>query len=199
VTKGNSQSDETLIDRFRDGDEAALRELFDRYEGAVRTRVDRRIPPALKRKFSARDALQETYLTVVRRIDDFEPRGDGAFGAWMGRIALSALRDEIRRYRATARRGARQEVTKGARPDTQLFEGGGPSPSQFAMGRELELRLERAMASLPGDYREALRLVQARRLTLREAAGEMGRSREAMKKLYARAVARLAALMEGPG
>ena len=64
------------------------------------------------------------------------------------------------------------------------------------MGRELELRIKAAMAALPEDYREALRLVQARRLTLREAAEEMGRTREAMKKLYARAVAKLASLME---
>jgi RNA polymerase sigma-70 factor (ECF subfamily) len=192
----DKRSDDELIEGFRGGDESALRDLFDRYEGMVRGRVDRRIPADLKRKFAVEDILQETYLTVFRRIGDFESRGDGAFGGWVATIALYKLREEIRRFRETRRRGESREVTKGARPDTLYFQGGGPSPSEFAMGRELELRLEAAMARLAPDYREALTLVQAKRLTLREAAERMGRSREAMKKLYARAVAKLAAMME---
>ncbi|MEN8148611.1 MAG: sigma-70 family RNA polymerase sigma factor [Planctomycetota bacterium] len=187
--------DDALIARIRDGDEAALRPLFDRYEARVRARVERRIPADLKRKFAVEDILQEARLTAYVRIGDFESRGEGAFGAWLEKIALNKLREEIRRFRATRRRGDRQEVTKGARPDTVYFEGQDPSPSQFAMGRELELRLEAAMATLPEDYRRALDLVQAQRRTLREAAEEMGRSHEAMKKLYARAVAKLAAIL----
>jgi len=188
--------DDALIARIRDGDEAALRPLFDRYEGLLRSRLARRIPPDLTRKFAVEDILQETYLTAFIRIGDFESRGDGAFGAWLTKIALNKLREEIRRFRATRRRGERQEVTKGARPDTVYFQGQDPSPSQFAMGRELELRLEAAMATLSEDYRRALELVQAKRRTLREAAEEMGRSHEAMKKLYARAVAKLAAILD---
>ena len=188
--------DDALIARIRDGDEAALRPLFDRYEGLVRSRLVRRIPPDLTRKFAVEDVLQETYLTAFVRIGDFESRGDGAFGAWLTKIALNKLREEIRRFRATRRRGERQEVTKGARPDTVYFEGQDPSPSQFAMGRELELRLEAAIAALPEDYRRALDLVQAKGRTLREAAEEMGRSHEAVKKLYARAVAKLAVILE---
>jgi len=188
--------DEILIARVREGDESALRPLFDRYEGQVRARIRRRIPADLKRKFAVEDILQETYLTAYQRIGEFEHRGEGAFRAWISQIALYKLRDEIRRFRETRRRGERQEVSRGARPDTTFIQGTGPSPSQFAMGRELEARLEVAMAALPEDYREALTLVQARRLTLREAAESMGRSREAMKKLYARAVARLASQLE---
>lgn len=192
----DSDNDDALIARIRGGDEGALRPLFRRYEGPVRARIERRIPADLKRKFSVEDVLQETYLTAFVRIGDFESRGDGSFGAWLARIALNKLREEIRRFRSTRRRGERQEVTKGARPDTLWFQGRDPSPSQCAMGHELEVRLEAAMAALPDDYRRALELVQAKRRTLREAAAEMGRSHEAMKKLYARAVARLAAILE---
>ena len=46
------------------------------------------------------------------------------------------------------------------------------------------------------DDREILRLVQVEHLTLIEAADRMGRSYEATKKLYARALARLRALLE---
>lgn len=188
--------DHALIERFRGGDEAALRQLFDRHEPLVRRRIDAGIPADLKRKFSVEDVLQETWITAYRRFSDFESRGEGAFGAWIAQIAAFKLKEEIRRFRGTARRGSRREITRGARPDTMLIEGGSPSPSQQAMGRELELRLTAAITSLPEDYREALRLVQTQRLSLADAAERMGRSREAMKKLYSRAVGRLADLLE---
>ena len=46
------------------------------------------------------------------------------------------------------------------------------------------------MASLPPDYREVLRLAREEDLSLREVAERMGRSREAIKKLYGRALLR---------
>ena len=188
--------DDGLIERFRAGDEAALRLLFERYEPQVRLRIKGRIPLDLKRKFSVDDVLQETWITAFRRFSEFESRGEGAFGAWIGQIAIFKLKEEIRRFRGTARRGASREVSRGARPDTTWFQGANPSPSQHAMGREMELRLQAAITTLPEDYREALHLVQTQRLSLRDAAERMGRSREAMKKHYARAVGRLAAILE---
>jgi DNA-directed RNA polymerase specialized sigma24 family protein len=48
------------------------------------------------------------------------------------------------------------------------------------------------LKGLPEDYRRILELVQFEGLTLRDAAGRMGRSYEAAKKLYGRALSRFA-------
>ena len=48
------------------------------------------------------------------------------------------------------------------------------------------------MRALPDDYRNVLRMALEDGLTLKEAARRMGRSHEAVKKLYGRALARLA-------
>ena len=77
------------------------------------------------------------------------------------------------------------------------FEGRGPSPSEFAMGEELKSGVERAMEALPEDYKTILRLVQIEQLTLRDAGERIGRSREAAKKLYGRALNRHAELLDG--
>jgi len=53
------------------------------------------------------------------------------------------------------------------------------------------------MKGLPGDYRQVLQLVQLDHLALKEAAVSMGRSYEATKKLYGRAVAALARELDG--
>lgn len=189
--------DQVLIQRFRSGDESALKSLFMRYEPRLRGLLGQRLPVSMRRKLSVEDILQEAYLTAYTRISEFEARHDGAFGAWLEQIATFKLREQIRRYRNTYKRGAADEVTRGARPDTVLFAGKGPSPSEAAIGEELRTKAVRAMRELPDDYRRVIELVQVEHLTLRVAGERMGRSREAMKKLYGRALAKLAEAIDG--
>jgi len=61
---------------------------------------------------------------------------------------------------------------------------------------ELAERAKTAMADLPDDYRAVLRLAVDEQLPLRVVAQRMGRSREAVKKLYGRALARFTSAME---
>lgn len=188
--------DQILIQAFRGGDESALKALFVRHEPRLRGILGQRLPVSMRRKLSVDDILQETWLTAYTRIFDFEAAHDGSFKAWIEQIAVFKLREQIRRYRNTAKRGAADEVTRGARPDTVLFAGSGPSPSEAAIGEELRLKAVRALRELPDDYRTVIELVQVEQLTLRDAGERMGRSREAMKKLYGRALAKLAVALD---
>jgi len=189
--------DQVLIQRFRGGDESALRSLFARHEARLRGILGQRLPVSMRRKLSVEDILQETWLTAYTRITEFEAEHEGAFRAWIEQIATFKLREQIRRYRNTKMRGAADEVTRGARPDTVLFAGGGPSPSEAAIGEELRVSAIRALRGLSDDHRRVIELVQVEQLTLRQAGERMGRSREAMKKLYGRALAKLAEAIDG--
>ena len=194
----SSESDDLLlIQQFRDGDEFALKALLARHEPRLRGILGQRLPVSMRRKLSVEDILQETWLTAYTRIPEFEARHGGSFKAWIEQIAVFKLREQIRMYRNTAKRGAADEVTRGARPDTVLFAGNGPSPSEAAIGEELRLIAIRALRELPDDYRRVIELVQVEQLTLRQAGERMGRSREAMKKLYGRALAKLAEAIDG--
>lgn len=42
---------------------------------------------------SIEDVMQVTYIEVFLHIHEFQPRGDGAFHAWLRRIAENNLRD----------------------------------------------------------------------------------------------------------
>jgi len=189
-------SDEILIERVRDGDDAALRTLFERHDGMLRRRVQRQLPPALRRRVSTDDVLQEAHIVAFQRFGEFEERGAGAFAAWLGRIADLKVNEAIRCHLGTQKRGANREVSRGDRPDTAQFRGRGPTPSEDAIGRELRAAAERRLRELRPSQREILALIQADGLTLTQAALRMGRSYEATKKLYARALARLADLLD---
>lgn len=186
-------SEQDLLRRAKAGDQAALGELFDRHAGDVAALVRRRLPPALLRKISISDIVQETRIAAFGKCEAFEDRGDGAFRAWLAGIAEMEVRRTIRHYAATAKRAAGREVTREVRGETAGFAARGPSPSEVAIAGELHATALRALETLPEDYREVLRLTQFEGRTLREAAELMGRSREAVKKLYGRAMVRFTA------
>jgi RNA polymerase sigma factor (sigma-70 family) len=71
------------------------------------------------------------------------------------------------------------------------------SPSQAAVADEEQRVLGDAMAALPEDYAAVLRHVHVEGLTLAETGARMGRSADAARKLYARAMSELAARL-GP-
>ena len=182
-----------LVRRFREGDEAAFRVLFERYGGMASLRIARRLPARLRRKVSVADVLQDSLLAAFDGRDGLKDSTEEAFRAWILAIAESKAIDAIRRFEQAAKRDARREVTRTRRAQTSAVPGQIASPSQVAVGIEMQGIARDAMRRLSPDYQEVLRLTRHEHLTIGEAAERMGRSREATKKLYARAMSRFRA------
>lgn len=72
--------DSDLMARFRDGDEAALDSLFERYEGPVY----RFLFGILKDHHAAEDAMQETFVQALRHANQVQP---ATFRGWLFTIA----------------------------------------------------------------------------------------------------------------
>jgi RNA polymerase sigma-70 factor (ECF subfamily) len=184
-------SDEDLVKRIRGGDDAALRALSERITARLGSRIEQRLMPGMRRKIAASDILQEAYLSALPRLADFEDRGEGSFGAWFGKIVEAKIADAVRRHVDAGKRSVGREVTRAARCPTGRFAAPGPTPSQVAAGTELKGVVREALQKLPEDSREVIELLQGEGASLEEAATRLGRSREAVKKLYGRALARL--------
>ena len=187
--------DGELVRRTRAGDEHALQVLLDRHADRLRERIRRWLSPSTLRKISASDIQQDAYVVAYQRLEEFQDRGTGAFGAWLGRIVENKAKHAVRRFTGTAKRGGAGEVSRDGRAATANFVGRVPSPSQVAISAELEERARRAIAALALDYREIIRLRQTEHLSVQEAAARMGRTQAAVKKLYARALAQLARML----
>jgi RNA polymerase sigma-70 factor (ECF subfamily) len=89
----DAERDEALVRRFRDGEPAAFTELVRRHQQRVYSLCLRMLGDA----DSAADVAQDTFLTVLRKLDGF--RGDAAFTTWLHRVAVNACYDELRRKR----------------------------------------------------------------------------------------------------
>jgi RNA polymerase sigma factor (sigma-70 family) len=140
------ESTVALVIRARRGDEAALNDLFERYSKRLRIWAHGRLPDWARGPADTQDVVQDTLLNVIRRLDAFEPRHEGAF---LGYVRM-ALRNNITdRIRQAQRRGPTEPLAS-SRTSPE------PSPHDIAEGSELLERYEAALARLKPDQREAI-------------------------------------------
>ena len=91
-------ADELLVERAHAGDDRAFSTLVSRH----RDRVYRVALGVTRDEARARDAVQETFVQVFRRLDQL--REGGAFHTWLNRVTINAalmrVRAERRHHRA---------------------------------------------------------------------------------------------------
>jgi len=187
--------DEELVRRAREGDGEALQALLGRHTLRLLGRIRSRIEGGVMRKVAPSDILQEARLVAAERLAEFEDRGEGSFRHWLEKIVELKIREAVRRYAGTGKREVAREVTRSRLPKREPASAG-PTPSEVAMGEEFREAARLALEKLTPDQRRVLTLLRDRRLSVETAAGRLGRSPGAVKKLYGRALARLEELLD---
>jgi RNA polymerase sigma factor (sigma-70 family) len=155
--------------------------------------VRKRMGPELRAHESASDIVQSTCRELLREASHYEEHGEGAFQRWVRSAAEHKLQNRARHWRAQ-RRAGEGAALGGAEPEPAA-----PSaahPSHEASLREESERLMRAIAVLSPEQQHVLRRSQIDGLGHAELGAELGRSPEAARKLVARALARLATVLE---
>jgi RNA polymerase sigma-70 factor (ECF subfamily) len=191
-----------LIEDARQAEPGALDRLLESYRNYLRLVARAGIDPALRGKADPSDLVQETLLKAHLHFDRFQGRTEPELAAWLRQILARNLADLARRYRAAGTRGVSREhsLEDLFHPSSHAFGSllvpNGHSPSQSAQRRELGVVLVDALAKLTADYREVivLRTLEAR--AWEEVAQAMGRSPDAVRVLWARALKKLRPLIE---
>lgn len=143
-----AQSSIELVRLARAGDTAAQNELCIRYLPRLQRWAHGRLPAWARGALDTHDLVQDTFIQVLKRIGDFEPRHEGAFHGYLRQALLNRVRDEIRR----ANRHAPPQPLDSAKP------GADPSPLEEAIGHETLERYESALLRLKPTEREAIML-----------------------------------------
>jgi RNA polymerase sigma-70 factor (ECF subfamily) len=166
--------EDTLVDRARAGDRAALEQLLER----VQPRVFSFGMKMCGDREDAREVLQDTLLAVARSVRDF--RGKSSLSTWLYTIARSFC---IKR-----RRNPRPEDSLDASPElARQLTDPKATPEDATAGQQLERLLLEAMRELDPMYREVLVLRDGEGLTAPEVAGVLGISGDAVKSRLHRA------------
>jgi len=120
--------------------------------------------------------------------------------AWLRRILVRSLANQVKHYRRQARNHKRQEsleqlLDRSSTAIQQTLASSMNSPSEQASRREQAVLLANALSRLPDDYREAFIRRTLEHVPFPTIATEMGRSVGAVRMLWARSVKRLTELL----
>ena len=172
-----------LVVRLKAGDPAAFDAIYEAY----RPRLFGFLVRLSRRRDVAEDLLEETWLRLVTRSATLTD--DARLGPWLFTVARN-LYFSWRRSRAVD--VSRTSELDPAWPAPER----GDSPFEAAARRELERRVEAALARLPLRDRELLLLVGVEGLTPSEAAGVCGLPAVTLRARLHRAREKLAAEMD---
>jgi len=146
------EPDEALVISARVGTADAFDALVARHQDRVYNMAYR----ILGNREDALDLSQEVFLTVFKNLDHFEERS--RFGTWLYRVTVNRCRDELRRRSSIKHTRPASLDAMRSDDDARGVEPAAatPSPADCAVGRETQGMVERAIAGLPEEAREAL-------------------------------------------
>ncbi len=188
----NAQAQEgELVARLRQGDTAALEQLYQRYFDRLYSLVFHQVD---RNQDIAEDIVQETFLAVLNSVGKF--RGQSKLYTWLCSIAYHKIADFYRRQEREARQG-KQPASTGAIELEQIRDSELIAPDMIE-SEETHHMVEQALLSLPFDYRQVLILKYVEEMSVLEISQIMRRSPKSVEGLLSRARKALRASLAQP-
>jgi RNA polymerase sigma-70 factor (ECF subfamily) len=180
ITPGPAEVEDGVLAHAAAGDRVAAGHLVARYERRVFALVSRML--AGRDRAVVEDVAQDTFLDVLRRLKQFDPRGPAKLSTWILTIAARRAIDELRRRRPE--------------PLADIELPGGVRPDASARRRELLAALDAALAELSPELRAAFLLREYHGLDYAEIATALAIDLGTVKSRLSRARAALRAALE---
>ena len=164
--------------------DALYARIGPRLLGFIRLKMGR----SLRARLESRDILQATFVKSLQHYPDFEGADSRAFAGWLMRIAENEIRDRAD-FHGRQQRDARRDA------DVDDYVEALAVRTRSALTRvildEQVERLDAALAELSEPHRQVIILRAFEEWSFPEIARELGKSEDACRMLYARAMTAL--------
>ena len=188
---------ELLLERARAGDADALGRLLEQYRQYLRLLAQSQVGRSLRVRLDPSDLVQETLLEAQRDFSQFGGSGEGELTAWLRRILVRNLADQLKHHHSQKRDFEREQPLESLVEQAHAALAAPLStPSAQVSRREQAVVLAQAMAQLPADYREVIAMRHLEGASFESIAERMGRTSGAVRMLWMRALERLGSIME---
>jgi RNA polymerase sigma-70 factor, ECF subfamily len=188
---------ERLLNQLRAGDLQRLGELFNHFRERLWRMLLVRLDKRLLRRISPDDVLQEAFLDVANRIEEYLANPTVPVYVWLRFLTIQRMQMLHRQHVDAGKRSVEAEVGfeagSFASADSMAGQlvGHMTSPSQAAIRHELQDRLRLALDEMDPIDREVLALRHFEELENQEVAQVLGISKDAASKRHLRALKRL--------
>jgi RNA polymerase sigma-70 factor (ECF subfamily) len=180
----------------RAGSQEALGELLQTCRQYLLLVANSELDANLRVKVGASDLVQETFLEAQQAFGRFHGSSEEDLLAWLRCILVNNLTNYARRYRGTDKRDLRREVSLDAEDSARRnlkanLTAAAALPGEGAEHREQARALEEALGRLPAHYRTVIALRHQERCSFAEVGRRLGRTEDAARMLWTRAVKQL--------
>jgi RNA polymerase sigma-70 factor (ECF subfamily) len=174
-----------LFQQARNGAPGALDAFYERCARKLLPIIRLRMGRALRSELESRDILQAVLLKSLHRLDQVQD--PHAVMAWLARVAENEIRDQAD-FRQRQKRDAARRTSLDAAADV-------PAPVRQALSQaianEQMARIEAALESMPAAEREIIVLRKLEELPFPAIGARIGKSEDACRMAFARAMASL--------
>lgn len=147
VKNKNVYHEESLLfERIANHEKAAFSELYDRHSPKLYGLAIK----ILKDQSLAEDVLQEVFLTIWKKADQFD-RQRGNPMAWMMILCRNRCIDALRRVEKNRQRSAVLD-------ENTFLTGGSDSPLEIANHNEMRALLQKSLANIPSEQRRLIEM-----------------------------------------
>ena len=194
MTEG-SDHDSRLVAAARAGSREALGRALEDCRRYLLAIAERQLDPDLRSKGGPSDLVQETFLEAQRDFARFQGSSPDELRAWLRQVLLHNVGAFTQRFRGTTKRAVGREVALAAGGSSAglgpELAGSPLTPSGVAIEREQAAALRRALERLPEEYRRVVVLRFEEGRSFEEIGRLTGRSPDAARKVWSRAMERL--------
>jgi len=194
VEKARGNEIGTNLAAARAGDQSALAQVLEACRAYLLTFANGELDPNLAAKFGASDLVQVSLFEAQQAFASFGGSSEEELLRWLRRILKHNLVDMTRRYRDTAARAISQEVSldrEAPQAIKRQLADAHHSPLEGLVAFEKKVVLESSLASLPEEFRRVIDLRYSQGRTFVEIGAELGKSEEAARKIWFRAMRKL--------
>lgn len=191
------------VESLRSGGQQAVADLFSKYRDRLGRMVRFRMDARLSGRVDPEDILQEAYLEVARRAQDYVAQPTVPLFVWLRQITWQILVDTHRRHLVAQARNVNAEVrrqpTSPGMTSVSLaarLVGGLTSPSQAVLREERLIQVRTALEEMDDIDREVLALRHFEQLSNNEVAEVLGLQKAAASNRYIRALSRLKQILD---
>lgn len=185
---------EALLEAARSGDKQAQGRLMETCRPQLLFLARRRLNLHSQIKGSGSDVVQDAFVKALREIETFEGCTPEQWMSWLRVILHHTMANFQRQYRTVKRQAGREVPTEAAtiREDPRHAVS---SASSAVIHREEGEQIQQALERLPDHYIQVIRMRIEENLSFEEIGRRTGRTSEAARQIWRRAVAEVRRLI----
>jgi RNA polymerase sigma-70 factor (ECF subfamily) len=202
ATVTDSTKTRRLLARLQAGEADALDQLLAQHRAYLHQVIDMHLDDQTRRRVDTSDVVQETQLEAAGRIADFLRRQPMPFRVWLRKTAHERLRKLRQQHVAAKKRSVRREVALPYRSTCQLAQrllGGGSTPSERIVRRELADQVRRAIGELEELDREIVLMLDIEGLSSPQVGYVLDVEPATVRRRHARALLKVHKILRAGG